>query len=168
MKMLKDRYQIAALVLLGLWIYSAMPALKAEWLGIRLVSELSATGMDSDERASMVGGPVYFLAKAVREADGKAGRATVYFINPSEPDGSGPLSGRARYYLYPMAVSVETGEGFDISKVMAGDFIVFYLPGQAGTTRMEIELKDQLTIETVFEKDDGSGHGAAYKVIRGA
>ena len=168
MKILKDRYPIAALVLLGLWIYSAMPALKAEWLGIRLVSELSAIGMDRDERASMVGGPVYFLAKGVREADGKAGRVTVYFINPSEPDGSGPLSGRARYYLYPMAVAVETGEGFDISRIRSGDFIVFYLPGHAGAIQMEDELKNLLTIETVFEKDDAIGHGAAYKVIKGA
>lgn len=165
MNFLKDRFPIAALILLALWIYSAIPALKAEWLGIRLVGELS--GMSNDERASIVGGPVYPIARSVIKAAVDGQGAKVYFIAPSEPDGTGALSGRARYYLYPMAVVIESGEGFDVSKVRAGDFVCFYLPGQAGATRMEIELKDLLTTETVFEKNDASGRSAAYKVIRG-
>lgn len=166
MNILKYRFPIAALVLLAFWVYSAMPALKAEWLGIRLVAELS--GISDDERASMVGGPVYPLSQAVKMAVVDGQGAKVYFIVPSEPDGTGPVSGRARYYLYPMNVAVETGEGFDVSKVREGDFICFYLPGQTGASLMEMELKGLLTIETVFEKDDASGRSAAYKVIRGA
>lgn len=166
MNILRYRFPIAALILLAIWIYSAVPALKAEWLGIKVATELS--GVSYDERASMVGGPVYSLSQAVKMAAGEGKNAKVYFIVPSEPDGTGPVSGRARYYLYPMNVAVETGEGFDLSKVREGDFICFYLPGQTGTTRMETELKGLLTIETLFEKDDASGRSAAYKVMRGA
>ncbi len=166
MNILKYRFPIAAFVLVALWIYSAVPALKAEWLGIRLVAELA--GISYDERASVVGGPVYPISQAVIKAAGEGQGAKVFFIAPSEPDGTGPLSGRARYYLYPMAVVIETGEGFDLSKVRAGDFICFYLPGQAGAASMEIEMKNLLTTETVFEKDDASGRSAAYKVLRGA
>ncbi len=165
MNILKDRFPIAALILLALWIYSAIPALKAEWLGIRLVGELS--GISYDERASIVGGPAYPIAQAVIKAAVDGQGAKVYFIVPSEPDGTGALSGRARYYLYPMAVVIESGEGFDVSKVRAGDFICFYLPGQAGSSLMETDLKGLLTLEAVFEKDDASGRSAAYKVIRG-
>ncbi|MEK6759188.1 MAG: hypothetical protein AABY51_05405 [Deltaproteobacteria bacterium] len=165
MNILKDRFPIAALILLALWIYSAMPALKAEWLGIRLASELS--GISYDERASIVGGPVYPIAQAVMKAAVDGQGAKVYFIAPSEPDGTGPVSGRARYYLYPMDVRIESGEGFDVSKIRSGDFVCFYLPGQAGSTQMEMELKDLLTTETVFEKDDATGRSAAYKVMRG-
>ena len=165
MNILKDRFPIAAFVLLALWVYSAIPALKAEWLGIRVAGELS--GSSYDERASIVGKPVYPIAQAVMKAAVDGQGAKVYFIAPSEPDGTGPVSGRARYYLYPMDVVVESGEGFDVSKVSPGDFVCFYLPGQTGSTRMEMELKDLLTTETVFEKDDATGRSAAYKVIGG-
>lgn len=165
MNILKYRFPIAALVLLAFWVYAAMPALKAEWLGIKVATELA--GISYDERASIVGGPVYSLSQAVKMAAVDGQGAKVYFIVPSEPDGTGPVSGRARYYLYPMNVVVESGEGFDVSKVMEGDFICFYLPGQSGASRMEMELKDLLTTETVFEKDDATGRSAAYKVMRG-
>lgn len=166
MNILKDRFTIVAFVLLALWVYSAMPALKAEWLGIRLVGELS--GVTRDERASIVGGPVYPVAQAVMKTIVAGQGAKVYFMVPSEPEGTGPVSGRARYYLYPMDVIIGSGEGFDASKVSPGDYVCFYIPGQAGATQMEMELKNLLTIETVFEKDDASGRSAAYKVIRGA
>lgn len=165
MNILRYRFPIAALILLALWVYSAIPALKAEWLGIKVAGELS--GASYDERASIVGGPVYPISQAVIKAAVDGHGAKVYFINPSEPDGTGPVSGRARYYLYPMSVVIESGEGFDVSKVSPGDFVCFFLPGQEGSTQMEIELKGLLNTETVFEKDDGAGRSAAYKVLRG-